>query len=298
MSHRTWPPSNGSPHFSPARAGDGTRSGRSPPRGRPRARTTSAASSARPLPSRQHGGPSVAGDCDHEAVAGRPRSAALPANPEGRRPPARPPGPEAKPLHVVRRPTEQAHVVYGVRSVSRFDESRWALAVLNHVLGGGLSSRLFQKIREERGLAYSVWSGAGHLSRRRFIRRGRRHGPRSRRRGVAHRDAGELRSCLRPSTGSPIGSWPSPRETSVRRCCSPARTPAPAWAGSGPPCCCTAKSRASIMCWPVLRASGRARRIGAGPGPRAEEVAPRTLSAVGPFDEDAFDDHFASVAGR
>jgi hypothetical protein len=41
--------------------------------------------------------------------------------------------------------------VYGVRSVSRFDERRWALAVLNHVLGGGLSSRLFQKIREERG---------------------------------------------------------------------------------------------------------------------------------------------------
>ena len=59
---------------------------------------------------------------------------------------------------VVRRPTEQAHLVLGMRSVSRFDEDRWALAVLNHVLGGGLSSRLFQKIREQRGLAYSVWS--------------------------------------------------------------------------------------------------------------------------------------------
>ena len=59
---------------------------------------------------------------------------------------------------VVRRPTEQAHLVYGARSVSRFDERRWPLAVLNHVLGGGLSSRLFQKVREERGLAYSVWS--------------------------------------------------------------------------------------------------------------------------------------------
>lgn len=45
-----------------------------------------------------------------------------------------------------------------MRSVSRFDERRWALAVLNHVLGGGLSSRLFQKVREQRGLAYSVWS--------------------------------------------------------------------------------------------------------------------------------------------
>ena len=59
---------------------------------------------------------------------------------------------------MVRRPTEQAHLVYGMRSVSRFDERRWALAVLNHVLGGGLSSRLFQKVREQRGLAYSVWS--------------------------------------------------------------------------------------------------------------------------------------------
>ncbi len=57
-----------------------------------------------------------------------------------------------------RRPTEQAHLVYGTRSVDRFDERRWALAVLNHVLGGGLSSRLFQKVREQRGLAYSVWS--------------------------------------------------------------------------------------------------------------------------------------------
>src|ERR1019366_9038182 len=68
------------------------------------------------------------------------------------------PGVEAERLHVVRRPTEQAHLVYGVRSVSRFDERRWGLGVLNHGQGGGLSSRLFQKIREERGLAYSVWS--------------------------------------------------------------------------------------------------------------------------------------------
>ena len=49
-------------------------------------------------------------------------------------------------------------MVYGVRSIARDDERRWALAVLNHVLGGGLSSRLFQKVREERGLAYSIWS--------------------------------------------------------------------------------------------------------------------------------------------
>ena len=49
-------------------------------------------------------------------------------------------------------------MVYGMRSVARNDERRWALSVFNHVLGGGLSSRLFQKVREERGLAYSIWS--------------------------------------------------------------------------------------------------------------------------------------------
>ena len=42
--------------------------------------------------------------------------------------------------------------------MDRLDPRRYALAVLNHVLGGGLSSRLFQEIRERRGLAYSVWS--------------------------------------------------------------------------------------------------------------------------------------------
>lgn len=56
------------------------------------------------------------------------------------------------------RPTEQAHVIVGSRSLDSYDEDRYALSVLNHVLGGGLSSRLFQKIREERGLAYSVYS--------------------------------------------------------------------------------------------------------------------------------------------
>jgi predicted Zn-dependent peptidase len=100
---------------------------------------------------------SVAGDCTHQAVADElerrfagVRGGAAPAR--------RAPGSDTVALDVVRRPTEQAHVVYGARSVTRFDERRWPLAVLNHVLGGGLSSRLFQKVREERGLAYSIWS--------------------------------------------------------------------------------------------------------------------------------------------
>ncbi|MCP2256911.1 putative Zn-dependent peptidase [Streptoalloteichus tenebrarius] len=54
--------------------------------------------------------------------------------------------------------TEQAHLMLGVRSLDRHDERRFALGVLNAALGGGMSSRLFQEVRERRGLAYSVYS--------------------------------------------------------------------------------------------------------------------------------------------
>ena len=49
-------------------------------------------------------------------------------------------------------------MLLGVRTPGRHWEHRWALSVLNTALGGGLSSRLFQQIRENRGLAYSVYS--------------------------------------------------------------------------------------------------------------------------------------------
>ncbi|MFZ9630032.1 MAG: M16 family metallopeptidase [Ilumatobacteraceae bacterium] len=55
--------------------------------------------------------------------------------------------------------TEQVHLVMGGRSLPRGDDRREALDVVNHALGGGLSSRLFEEIRERRGLAYSVYSG-------------------------------------------------------------------------------------------------------------------------------------------
>ena len=54
--------------------------------------------------------------------------------------------------------TEQAHLVLGGPAIPRDDDRRFALGVLNNVLGGGMSSRLFQEIREKRGLAYSVYS--------------------------------------------------------------------------------------------------------------------------------------------
>lgn len=61
-------------------------------------------------------------------------------------------------VEVLNRSTEQAHLVLGVPGVPRHDERRWALGVLNAALGGGMSSRLFQEVREKRGLAYSVYS--------------------------------------------------------------------------------------------------------------------------------------------
>jgi predicted Zn-dependent peptidase len=55
--------------------------------------------------------------------------------------------------------TEQVHVMVGGRALERNDPDREALDVVNHILGGGLSSRLFEEIREKRGLVYSVFSG-------------------------------------------------------------------------------------------------------------------------------------------
>jgi predicted Zn-dependent peptidase len=65
---------------------------------------------------------------------------------------------------VLARPFEQANLVLGVNGIIRTDERRYALGVLNAALGGGTSSRLFQEIREKRGLAYSVYSYAGHYA--------------------------------------------------------------------------------------------------------------------------------------
>ncbi len=74
----------------------------------------------------------------------------------------RPPVSHRGVVTVVRRPTEQAHLVLGMPALARVDERRYALGVLNGALGGGMSSRLFQEVREKRGLAYSVYSYAAH----------------------------------------------------------------------------------------------------------------------------------------
>ncbi|CAN5633385.1 pitrilysin family protein [soil metagenome] len=61
-------------------------------------------------------------------------------------------------VSITKRPTEQAHIVYGTDGLHLSHPDRHALTLLDTVLGGGMSSRLFQEVREKRGLAYSVYS--------------------------------------------------------------------------------------------------------------------------------------------
>ena len=64
------------------------------------------------------------------------------------------------PLVVVQRPIEQANILLGMPGLTAYDDRRATMSVFNSILGGGMSSRLFQEIREKRGLAYSVYSFA------------------------------------------------------------------------------------------------------------------------------------------
>lgn len=100
---------------------------------------------------------SAAGAVDHDEVVtevGRRLSGRDGGAPPERVPPEK--GPVA--LSVLRRRVEQAHLGVGLRALQRDDEDRFALAVANQVLGGGTASRLFQRVREQLGLAYSVYS--------------------------------------------------------------------------------------------------------------------------------------------
>jgi predicted Zn-dependent peptidase len=107
----------------------------------------------------------AAGNIDHDTVVREVRSAFESAG-ALRDPDAQPMPPRSGArtirsngrIELLDRRTEQAHVVLGMPGLSRHDDRRWALGVLNTALGGGMSSRLFQEVREKRGLAYSVYS--------------------------------------------------------------------------------------------------------------------------------------------
>ncbi len=106
----------------------------------------------------------AAGSVEHDALlslvrmhmeTGRVRSEGPSAY--GLRAAGEPPRPSGNTL-VKRRKTEQAHICIGTNGLSRHDPDRFAFGVVNNAVGGGMSSRLFQEIRERRGLAYSVYS--------------------------------------------------------------------------------------------------------------------------------------------
>ncbi|RFU18798.1 M16 family metallopeptidase [Geodermatophilus marinus] len=70
----------------------------------------------------------------------------------------------ARSTGLIRRRTEQTHLLLGSVGLGRLDERRYAAAVLETAVGGGMSSRLFQEIREKRGLVYSVGSALTHYA--------------------------------------------------------------------------------------------------------------------------------------
>jgi predicted Zn-dependent peptidase len=107
----------------------------------------------------------AAGNVDHDAIVEQLTSLMETGEPlpEGRasrwnlRSAGSPPVPSGERL-VKRRKTEQAHIVLGTNGLARTDPDRFAFLIVNTALGGGMSSRLFQEVREKRGLAYSVFS--------------------------------------------------------------------------------------------------------------------------------------------
>ncbi len=73
-------------------------------------------------------------------------------------------GQNAPRLRLFSKPTEQTQIALGIRTCSRHDDRRYALRLLNVILGENMSSRLFQVVREERGLAYSIYSTPSFFS--------------------------------------------------------------------------------------------------------------------------------------
>src|SRR2546429_520692 len=110
---------------------------------------------------------SAAGNLDHDTVVELVRQAFGPALDRAAEPArARPTGDQrgyeaGVGTTLISRGIEQANLVLGCEALARTDERRFALGVVNAAFGGGMSSRLFQEVREKRGLAYSVYSFSG-----------------------------------------------------------------------------------------------------------------------------------------
>jgi predicted Zn-dependent peptidase len=105
---------------------------------------------------------SAAGSVDHDELVSMVQAATPPSAPDANgstaiASPKQAPSFERR-VRFLQKDTEQYHVCLGGQGIARHDERRFALRVLEGVLGGTSSSRLFQEVREKRGLAYSVFS--------------------------------------------------------------------------------------------------------------------------------------------
>jgi predicted Zn-dependent peptidase len=188
----------------------------------------------------------------------------------------------------VTRPTEQAHLIVGVPAIDRDDDRRFTITALNHVLGGGMSSRLFQEIREKRGLAYAVYSYRAGFEKAGFLGVYAGTAP-SRVHEVLELIHGQLDRMaangitdreLQLAKGHLVGSLALGLEDSAARM--------------------SRIGRSQLVHRDVLQLDELTARI---QSVTVEEVAalaaellgaPRTLAVVGPFDESAFDDYRSS----
>jgi predicted Zn-dependent peptidase len=109
----------------------------------------------------------AAGSVDHRRLLELvERMSEKKGTPPARKPAARPPlvAPPLPSLCFQRKDTEQYHVCIGAPGIARSDRRRFTASILDSVLGGSASSRLFQEIRERRGLAYSVYTFASQYA--------------------------------------------------------------------------------------------------------------------------------------
>ena len=150
---------------------------------------------------------SVVGPIDHDTVV-ESVDAALTALPIGQRPVRSAPSEPVRPTVGTDRSIEQAHVALGWRGHNQDHPDRHALAVANQLLGGGWSSRLFQEVRERRGMAYTVFSSAGSFTD---------SGSMSVYAGTSPDRVGELLEVIEEELADLTSNGPSPREVEVAR---------------------------------------------------------------------------------
>ncbi|HEU4640941.1 MAG TPA: pitrilysin family protein [Gemmatimonadaceae bacterium] len=102
----------------------------------------------------------AAGNVEHDRLLEVLHRTGWTAIPRGLDEPLRTPVPEAVPPTEERIPRDgaQTHIVFGSPTVPHADPRRYAVVLVDSILGGGMSSRLFQRVREELGLAYSVYT--------------------------------------------------------------------------------------------------------------------------------------------